>query len=39
MVDVRINDNDEYFLNNFMENEYVNDLIYKKDNNYYLKKF
>lgn len=39
MVDVHIIDNDKYFLDNYMKNEYINDLIYKKESNYYLKKF
>lgn len=39
MVDVHIIDNDKYFLDNYMKNEYINDLIYKKGDNYYLKKF
>ncbi|WP_297898433.1 hypothetical protein [Methanobrevibacter sp.] len=39
MVDVHITDNDKYFIKNYMKNEYVNDLIYEKDNKHYLKKF
>jgi hypothetical protein len=39
MVDVYINDNDGYFIKNYMNNDYVKESIYKKDDNFCIKKF